>query len=76
MSGDHGCVVDQSVLELFGTCRSREREELLRVFRTLARNPFQRGDYFQKSATGREVQVKRCGKWLITFWPDPPVLEF
>jgi hypothetical protein len=30
---------------------------------------------FRKGRSGREFQVKRFGRWLVTFWPDDPVLE-
>jgi len=33
------------------------------------------GEWRQKTKSGRELQVKRFGKWLISFWPDDPVLE-
>lgn len=67
--------VDDSVLEFFNTCTKRERERLLRVFIALANDPFQKGDYVERSRSGRHVQVKRFGKWLITYWPDDPVTE-
>jgi hypothetical protein len=67
--------VDDSVLEFFSASNKREREQLMRIFMVLADNPFQKGDYVQKSASGRTLQVKRFGKWLITYWPDDPVTE-
>ncbi len=38
-------------------------------------NPYQRGDWLQKTRSGRELQVKRYGNWLLSFWLDEPVLE-
>ena len=67
--------VDQSVMEFFSRCTQREREDLLGVFRSLANSPHQRGEWIQKTTSGREFQVKRFKRWLITFWPDDPVLE-
>lgn len=67
--------VDDSVLEFFSSSTKREREQLMRIFLALADDPFQKGDYVERSASGREVQVKRFGKWLITYWPDDPVTE-
>ena len=66
----YACVVDESVLELFASCKSRDRQELLRIFQTLGNNPFQPGDHAQKTAASRVLQVKRFGKWLITYWPS------
>lgn len=68
-------VVDDSVLELFTERSKRERQELLRVFKSLADSPYQTGEWRQKTKCGRELQVKRFGKWLVTFWLDAPVLE-
>lgn len=50
-------------------------KSLLRIFGCLARDPLQRGDYVQRSAAGRDLQVKRFGQWLVTYWADQPVLE-
>ena len=72
---DYSYAIDASVLELFTSCSRREREELLRIFRSLADSPHQPGDWLQKTLSGREIQVKRFGRWLICFWPDDPVLE-
>ena len=68
-------VADDSVVEFFSRCNQRERDDLLRVFRSLADSPHQRGEWMQKGRSGREFQVKRFGRWLVTFWPDDPVLE-
>jgi hypothetical protein len=75
MIPSHTFVVDDSVLELFTECSKREREELLRIFKSLADSPYQDGEWRQKTKSGRELQVKRFGKWLVTFWLDAPVLE-
>jgi hypothetical protein len=68
-------VVDDSVLELFTGRSKRESDELLRIFKSLADSPCQAGGWRQKTKSGRELQVKRFGKWLVTFWLDAPVLE-
>ena len=75
MIREYHYAVDDCVLDFFSNCTKREREQLMRVFLALADDPFQKGDYVQRTASGREVQVKRFGKWLITFWPDDPVTE-
>ena len=75
MSRQYCYAVDDSVLEFFSSSRKREREQLLRIFTLLANDPFQNGDHVEKSASGRDLQVKRFGKWLITYWPDVPVTE-
>ena len=75
MIPEHTFVVDDSVMALFSERSKREREELLRIFRTLADSPNLAGDWRQKTKSGRELQVKRFGKWLVSFWLDAPVLE-
>ena len=54
-------VVDDSVLELFTGRSKREREELLRIFKSLAESPYQTGDWRQRTKSGRELKVKRFG---------------
>ena len=75
MTSTFAYVVDQSVMHVFADCKARERHELLRIFRHLAANPHQRGDYVQRSASLREIQVKRFGKLLVSYWPDSAVGE-
>ena len=66
---------DDAVLNYFSGRSRREREELLRIFAALAEDAYQRGDWRQQTKSGRELEVKRFGKWLISFWLDDPVLE-
>jgi len=68
-------VADAAVVGFFMDCPKREREQLLRVFTVLAESPHQRGDWLRKTSSGRELQIKRFGKWLVTYWPDHPVRE-
>jgi hypothetical protein len=62
--------VAEPVVNLLSVVSRRERESLLTAFGALANDPFQRGDYFIRTTGERDVQVKRFGKWLITFWTD------
>ena len=75
MTPRHVYVADDSVVEFFTERNKREREELLKIFRALAESPYQTGDWRQKTRSGRELQVKRFGKWLVNFWLDAPVME-
>jgi hypothetical protein len=63
------------VVEFFAGRTKREREDLLRVFAGLAASPYQRGEWQQRTTSGRELQVKRFGRWLVRYWLDDPVLE-
>lgn len=75
MTPERKFVLDDAVVEFFSGRSKREREELLRIFRNLADSPFQRGEWLQRTASGRELQVKRFGRWVIRYWLDAPVLE-
>ena len=75
MTSGHVFVVDDAVMAFFTDRSKREREDLLRVFKALAESPYQKGDWRQKTKSGRELQVKRLGKWLVAFWLDDPVRE-
>jgi hypothetical protein len=75
MNSHYIFAVDDSVVEFFSGRAAREREERLRIFRSLAESPHQRGEWRQRSRSGREYEVKRFGRWLITFWPDDPASE-
>jgi hypothetical protein len=74
MIPEHIFVADDTVLKLFTERNRREREELLKIFHALAGSPYQLGEWRQKTKSGRDLQVKRFGKWLISYWLDEPVL--
>jgi hypothetical protein len=67
--------VSSQAVELFTFCTKREREHLLRIFQSIASAPYQEGDCVRPTASGRDLQVKRYGKWLLTFWRDHAVRE-
>jgi hypothetical protein len=75
MTAKHVYAVDDAVMAVFTECSKREREDLIKIFRSLAESPYQKGEWRQKTKSGRELQVKRFGKWLVSFWLDDPVLE-
>lgn len=75
MTARHVFVVDDEVMAVFTECSKREREDLLKIFKALAESPYQMGEWQQKTKSGGELQVKRFGKWLVSFWLDDPVLE-
>ena len=74
MIREHKFVVDDSVVTFFAG-RTRREEDLLRVFAILTSSPHQKGEWQQKTSSGRELQVKRFGRWLVRYWLDAPVLE-
>jgi len=72
---EYRLAADLSVIETFHRANSRERVELLEIFRALLRNPNQDGDWKVRDATGRLMEIKICRRWQVTFWLDSPVNE-
>ena len=75
MTHEHKFVVDESVVEFFLQRTKRERDDLLRIFKSMAASPYQRGEWIQRTSSGRELQVKRIRSWIVRYWLDDPVLE-
>jgi hypothetical protein len=67
--------LSEEVVNLLLACRPGNRRLLQTYFGTLAADPQQRGDFIERDAVGRELQVKRFSRWLVTFWSDDPVKE-
>ena len=62
--------VDDSILHVFSAATRRQRQELLRIFDFLAREPFTAGESTQLDHAGRRCQVKRFGPWAVSYWPE------
>jgi hypothetical protein len=43
----------------------------MKAMEDLAKDPTQAGDWVAKDTTGRPIQVKRAGRFLFSYWPDP-----
>ena len=65
---------ETSVHFLLGTT-ARHRQELIHALEAIAADPLQKGDFEGKDDTGRPIQVKVAGLFLISFWPDTFVRE-
>jgi hypothetical protein len=65
----------REVFEFLRQCRAQEREQLLTVFRALARDPYRRGDFTQRDRSGRELEVLIVRRYAILYWPDHAVKE-
>jgi hypothetical protein len=70
MSLRYTYAIPERVIRLVTTLRARERDEVLRVFDLLADDPFIKGDRTQQDECGRRMEVKRFGRWEVTYWPD------
>jgi len=75
MTGRYSYALDEAALDVFSASTKRERDQLVKVFRTLAESPMEAGDFAETGASGRRVEVQRLGKWLISYWPDHAVKE-
>ena len=62
--------VAEPVVRLLSALPWRDRDLLLKAFSALPDNPFQRADHFVRISGERDVQVKRFGIWLVSFWVD------
>ena len=58
------------MLDVFATLPKRQRKRLLRIFDTLAENPFQPGDTVQIDSVGRPCEVKQFGEWTVIWWSE------
>jgi len=72
---DYRYVLDCEVAESILRLSPRHREELVKTFRSLAANPFQPGDTSFRDSSLRDIQKRRFGRWIVSFWPDDPVKE-
>jgi len=45
------------------------------ALQAIAAEPLQKGDFAAKDDTGRSIQIKVAGSFLISFWPDAFVRE-
>jgi len=68
-------VLDEEALQLLLSCRLADRRKLLASLERLKRNPHQSGDFAEHDDTGRPLEVKVFGNFLITYWRDQLVQE-
>ena len=55
--------------------RSKPRGEIIRFLESLSSDPFQKGDYQDRTPEGREVQVKVIRSHALLYWADHAVRE-
>ena len=63
------------VAEFFCELSRREREDCLKIFRSLADDPFQRGNFYTRDSVGREIQHKILRQWEVSFWTNAATNE-
>ena len=68
-------VLDEGALHVLLSCRFADRRKLLTSLQNLKQNPYQSGDFVEHDDTGRPLDVKVFGAFLITYWRDNFVKE-
>ena len=67
--------LESSVAEhLFGL-KSKEQNQLIRLFEKLRSNPFLDGDYIEHDDVGRHIQVLVIGRFAVCYWADHAAKE-
>ncbi len=75
MASGYELYVRHEVHLRIGKLRSQARTGIMRFLESLASDPFQKGDYQDRTPEGRDVQVKVIGCHALIFWADHPVRE-
>jgi hypothetical protein len=68
-------VLNESSVQTLLAARSDNRRRLLAFFRHLAEDPNLSGDFEVHDDTGRVVQIKVAGRFLVTYWADQSCRE-
>jgi hypothetical protein len=63
------------VFQYLATLKRAERERIIRWIEALPRGPLDPGDYSERDAAERNVQVKIVGRHALSYWCDGPVNE-
>ena len=72
MNLGYSYTVDPDVLRSMIGLKKPDRDRLLRAFAELADNPFVAGDFQRTSHERDDLQTKRFGRWLVTWWGVKP----
>jgi len=68
--GAYSYTLSETVAEFALDLEPSEQTNLVSLFRQLATDPYQEGEFTDVDRTGRTLQVKLFGHWLVTYWPD------
>ena len=68
-------VLNETSVHFLMGITGRHRQQLIHALEALVAEPLQRGDFEGKDNTGRSIQFKVAGLFLISFWPDTFVRE-
>jgi hypothetical protein len=68
-------VLNEASVHFLLALNSRHRQFLTRALESLANEPLQKGDFEDYDDTGRPIQSKVVGPFVISFWSDHFVKE-
>ena len=68
-------VLNETSVHFLLALNTRHRDFLIRSLESFISDPLQKGDFDGCDDTGRPIQIKVVGKFMITFWPDQFVKE-
>jgi hypothetical protein len=60
--------IESSSAEFLLGLKSKEQNQLLRLFEKLRFNPFLEGDYIEHDDVGRNIQITIVGRFAICYW--------
>lgn len=75
MSQNWQFTLNETSVHFLLAIKARDRQKLIHALEALAAEPLQRGDFEGKDDTGRSIQIKVAGSFLISFWSDLFVRE-
>ena len=75
MNESRQLVLNERSVHFLLAIKAGHRQKLISVLEALAAEPLQKGDFEGKDDTGRSIQIKVAGLFLISFWPDTCVRE-
>jgi hypothetical protein len=75
MDSEYDLYIRHEVYLRIGAVRSRARAQILSFLESLTTDPFQKGDYEDRTPEGRDVQVKVIGGYALFYWADHAVRE-
>jgi hypothetical protein len=62
-------------MDFLRRCSRKERDLLLGLLESLAKDPFQKGDFSESDKAGRAVEVLIFRGYAIVYWADHAVKE-
>lgn len=75
MSRPWEVVLHEDAVSFLLSCRSVERNKVLRFIEQLRESPTLPGHFEERDDAGHVLQVRLHGSHLVTYWPDQAVKE-